>query len=420
MKYVNRVQRPDGSFQLYLRKRGLPAVRLPDDLTEGALQKHVAQLIQDLAPGGLGALRGTLAAAVRAYELESPDFRSLAPSTKYEYRLVLKEFEDDLGRVTVSAFTPAFVDRLKSAWARRGHRAANVRLQVLKNVLKPCLVSGLLDSDPFPLVGQVRRPRHLGEPHLIWTDPVFEIVARSALEAGKPGLARALAIGRFIGARRGDLVRIPRSARQDGRFQYMSGKRRVRVDVVEDPQLTVWLDGTPDAPEPRPRRGRKIAAGVEPVATTTLVYNIAGRPYSEDGLSLELRKLVCQLHAEGRIDSDRYDLHGLRHTRGVELALAGCSDAEGAAMLGHGSPSSFAQYRRQADRVRLADAAAARVFRLREQASNEKCNEGRHKSATGLAENEKGPGNSRAFSKLRDGTAPPDRTGDLQSHNLAL
>ena len=102
---------------------------------------------------------------------------------------------------------------------------------------------------------------------------------------------------------------------------------------------------------------------------------MAGRPYTEDGLALELRKLVAKFHEAGRLDSNRYDLHGLRHTRGVELALAGCSDAEGAAMMGHGGPSSFTQYRRQADRVRLSDAASARVVKLREQAGNEECNE---------------------------------------------
>ncbi|WP_331086176.1 hypothetical protein [Phenylobacterium sp.] len=94
----------------------------------------------------------------------------------------------------------------------------------------------------------------------------------------------------------------------------------------------------------------------------------------------------------GKLDSDRYDLHGLRHTRGVELALAGCSDAEGAAMMGHRSPSSFVQYRRQADRIRLSDAAAARVARLREQAGNAACKTEWKESGKNIVRNEKGPG----------------------------
>lgn len=391
MKYVNRIQQPDGRAFLYLRKKGLPAIRLPDGLSDAALERHVLQLIEDLSPT-TSLAKGTMAAAIRAYELENPDFKALAASTKYLYRAMLKEFEDDLGTLAVSAFTPAFVDRLKGSWASRGHRAANLRLQVLRNVLKPALVAGKLKQDPFPLVGQVRRPRELKEPHLIWSDATFRTVVEAALEARKFGLARAVAVARYIGARRGDLVAVPRSARQDGRFQYVSGKRRVRVDVIEDPELGRWLARTPDAPPAEPRQGRKVKSDAAPVATTTLVYNVSGRPYTEDGLALELRKLVAKLHEAGRLDSPRYDLHGLRHTRGVELALAGCSDAEGAAMMGHGGPSSFMQYRRQADRVRLSDTASARVAKLREQAENDQCKTGRQKSAKTAVRNEKGPG----------------------------
>ena len=234
------------------------------------------------------------------------------------------------------------------------------------------------------------------------------------------GLARAVAVARYVGARRGDLVAIPRSARQNGRFQYLSGKRRVRVDIPEDSALASWLDATPDAPPDTPRQGRKVKAGETPVVTTTLVYNVAGRPYTEDGLGQELAKLVTALKASGKLDSDAHDLHGLRHTRGVELALAGCSDAEGAAMMGHQSASSFAQYRRQADRIRLSDAAAARLTKLREQVSNEKCKTDCQEGAKSPSRNKKGPEETPVLSRSCDGTASPDRTGDLQSHNLAL
>ncbi|WP_334164729.1 tyrosine-type recombinase/integrase [Phenylobacterium sp.] len=367
MKHVKQVRGADGSTYLYLRRKGVPPIRLPDGLAPAALRAHVEALLAQRAPPPAPPA-ATLGAALRAYELESPDFRGLAASTQYEYRLMLKEFEEDLGKVPVAAFTPAYVDRLKALWARRGHRAANLRLQVLKNVLKPCLIAGTLKRDPFPLVGQVRRPRALGEPHRIWSDEVLATVIEAALAARRPGLARAVAIARYTGARRGDLVRIPRTARREGRFRFHSGKRGVHVDIPEDPALAGWLESLPGEAPVSVRRRRRITAGEAPVVTTTLVFNVAGLPYSEDGLGQELAKLVAVLHAAGRLDSDRYDLHGLRHTRGVELALAGCSDAEGAAMMGHQSAHSFTQYRRQADRSRLSDAAARRVAEAREEA----------------------------------------------------
>jgi hypothetical protein len=112
------------------------------------------------------------------------------------------------------------------------------------------------------------------------------------------------------------------------------------------------------------------AANVEPMPARTLVFNLANKRYTEDGLGQELAKLMGALHKAGEIVSADYNLHGLRHTRGVELALAGCTDAQGAAMLGHSSPSSFAQYRRQADRIRLAEDGAALIVGLRERMEN--------------------------------------------------
>ncbi len=148
---------------------------------------------------------------------------------------------------------------------------------------------------------------------------------------------------------------------------------------------------------------------------------MAGRPYTEDGLALELRKLVAKLHGAGRLDSHRYDLHGLRHTRGVELALAGCSDAEGAAMMGHGGRSSFMQYRRQADRVRLSDTASARVAKLREQAGYEECKNGAPKMCKSRRSERKRAGiNLSPFNLLRWYRPSGSNGGPLDPQSSAL
>ncbi|WP_374471712.1 tyrosine-type recombinase/integrase [Phenylobacterium sp.] len=356
MKHVHRVRRPSGAVHLYLRHPACPRIRLPQDLAPAQLQAHVAALVARHA-GAPPAGPGTLRAALRAYELQDPAFQVLAPSTKYEYRLILKELDADLGGVAIAAFSAAYLERLRNAWATRGHRAANVRLQVLKNVLRPCLVSGALRSDPFPLVRNVPRPRMLGEPHRLWPDAALQAVLEAGVARARHGLARAVALARYTGLRRGDLVRLTPGHRQDGRIVVRTGKRQVQIDIPEDPRLTAWLTRIPDRPAPHPLRARPEASG----PPARLVFNMAGAPYTEDGLGQEVVKFVQQLHREGVLDQPDYDLHGLRHTRGVELALAGCSDAEGAAMLGHRSASSFARYRRQAEKSRLTETAAARL-----------------------------------------------------------
>jgi len=86
------------------------------------------------------------------------------------------------------------------------------------------------------------------------------------------------------------------------------------------------------------------------------------------GLGQALSALVGELHASGKIDSAAYDLHGLRHTIGVELCLAGATDAQGAAWLGHSSPHSFTTYRRQASRMLLTASAGDLLAELRKRA----------------------------------------------------
>lgn len=174
----------------------------------------------------------------------------------------------------------------------------------------------------------------------------------------------------FVGARRGDVVKLSRHARKGGRFQFLSGKKRGPVDQREDPRLTPVLDRTPSSQPDEARRGRKVKPGELRTLATTLVYNLSSRPYTEDDLGQELAKLVGALFKAGLIDHGDYDMHGLRHSRGVEAALGGCTDAEGAALLGHRSPASFATYRRQAERLQLADNAADKIAALRERSQN--------------------------------------------------
>lgn len=379
MKFVQRTV-VDGKERLYFRKKGHPRRALQAAWGSPELEAEVEAILAAEAPRK--ALPGTLEGACRAYELEDADFKALADSTKYLYRGIMRELVDDLGTVPVERFTPAYLLDLRNLWAAQGYQAANHRLQVLKNVLWPAIVEANR-GDPFELVPQARRPQDLKEPNPIWPEPVVQAVLQEALALRKYGIVRAVALARWAGPRRGDVVKLGPRNRQDGRLRWLSGKRRVPVDIKEDPELTLWLGRTPDRPPQEPRQGRKVKPGAPtPLRQPRLVYNVAGDGYTEDGLALELRKLLVDLARRqlvdgavlddaGEIVNSEYGLHGLRHTRGVELALAGCSDAVGAAMMGHRSPSSFAQYRRQADRIRLSDDGAAKVAQLRERLAAE-------------------------------------------------
>ncbi|PZR37216.1 hypothetical protein [Caulobacter segnis] len=368
MKYVKKVPGPNG--ELYLRKKGLPLIPLkaplpaPGEEAGSALEEEIKALIAGhTAPR---ARKGTLSEALRTYELEDANFLNNADSTKALYRIFLGEFEEDMGALPISAFTPAFILELRNEWAKQGYRAANLRLQVLKNVIKPALIADGAQSDPFSLIDGVRRPADLKEPHIIWPEIEVTRVIEAAIEERQFGLARAVAIARYVGARRGDLVKIPKTARQAGHFRFLSTKKKIPVDMPEDPLLTAWLAKTPAAqPKSKWQEHVERKSGVIKLPPATLVYNTRNLRFTESGLGQALADLVGRLHAQERLESPDYDFHGLRHTRGVEAALAGCTDAQGAALMGHSSPTSFAQYRRQADRLRMSRDGQALILAMR-------------------------------------------------------
>ena len=107
-----------------------------------------------------------------------------------------------------------------------------------------------------------------------------------------------------------------------------------------------------------------------PNRALTLAYNKRGDPWRPRQLNQAITRLG--------LARESLTPHGLRHARGVELALAGASDAEIMSQLEHATPATAKVYRRQADRRKLADAAQARVdnvvklkvARARERAAN--------------------------------------------------
>jgi integrase len=351
-----------GRSYLCFRKKGHPndGQRLvspwPEVEVGSELEREVAALMA--LETGAKPKASNLSGALRNYELNDPRWRNLHDSTKREYARYLSEFDTYFGHLPLRAFTASFLLDLQNEWARQGHRAAELRMTVMKNALtQPLIRAGL--EDPFARLPGVPRPRRDLDPHPIWPEPVVEIVIRDCTEHHQFGIARAVAIGRYLGARRGDIVRLTPAHRVDGRVRFRSGKRHVPVDNQERTELTLWLDDTPATqPLSKWQAGQDRRRGVVRMAARTLVYNKSGDPYTEDGLGQELAKVIARLHAARKIDSDAYDLHGLRHTMGVELCLRGATDAQIAAYLGHSSPHSAAKYRRQADRVRLSDIAA--------------------------------------------------------------
>lgn len=366
--YVQRVRRGDQTH-LYFRKDGYREGPLQSPDGTKALLEEVNAILARVARARQAAQRprpGTVGGALKEYN-RSPEFLGLARVTQSDYQDYIDEMIEDFGTDLLKDVTRSWVIELRNAWSERGYRAANLRLQVLKNALKPIILDdddNRISGDPFAKIEKLKRPAELGEAHLIWTDAEVDVAIKDAIGRGRPGLARAIALGRYAGFRRKSICNLPLQARirdfdADGdmvkRLYWLTEKRQVLADMREDPKLTAILDGTPNR-------------------ALTIAYNADGQPWKERQLNQALDRHMARLAAKGlvraSIDDEGavycpLDIHGLRHARGVELARSGNSDAQIQAQLAQLTPSSAAKYRRQAQTRELADAAQDRVDNVR-------------------------------------------------------
>ncbi|MDX2235301.1 MAG: hypothetical protein NW200_12455 [Hyphomonadaceae bacterium] len=351
-KHLQRFTDPrTGREHVYFRRGKGPKVRLDAPWGTQALADEAATAAARLkarpAPQA-----GTLTALVAAYR-DSADFLALAPKTQKDYGPWLARFDVTFADLLIEDVDAGYILDLRDAWARRGHRAANIALQVLKNVLKPAMARRQLPGDLFAGIGKVKRPKALGEGNPRWLDEEVEAVIAWAIGRDRPGLARAVALGRWGGFRKQTICALPERARvwrqgakgAERRIYWLTEKRIVRCDRREDPRLTALLERT---------------AATGKVAPLTVAFNSHGTAWTPRALSHALEDALTALAKSGTVRAT-LTMHGLRHARGVELALAGASDAEIMSQLDQASAAAAKEYRRQADRIRMADNAQDRV-----------------------------------------------------------
>lgn len=356
--HIQRVRKPDGKVHLYFRKgehREGP-LRSPDGTQElrdevDAILKRLAAAMTAQKPRE-GTVGGMLLRYAGDGERKRPcaDFLGLAPSTQREYLRMASEIREDVGEVLLADVNAAWVAELMEIWAERGYKAANDRRQILKNALEPAIKDDRVPKDPFLKVEKLERPHGAGEPHPTWEDYELEAAIEDAIAHKQPGLARALGLARWGGFRRGTICAIPLNARVWGydtsqnrhrRLSWITEKRRVACDKPEDARLTQLLDRTPNQ-------------------ATTIAYNADAGVWKERQLSQAIERLVERLSKKGTMRAG-LTLHGLRHARGVELAMAGASDAEIMAQIEHATDKAAKIYRRQAERRGLADNGQAKI-----------------------------------------------------------
>ena len=162
--YVQRVVTPRG-VRLYFRKGGYrQALSSPDG--SDALRDEVSAILAKLETieRAKTPVPGTVGGMIRAYN-RSTDFLGLAYSTQGEYQRMLDEIAEDAGDVLLADVSFGWAAEMRDAWAPRGHRAANLRVQMLINALEPAIADGRIPADPFARLKKVKNPHAGAEPN---------------------------------------------------------------------------------------------------------------------------------------------------------------------------------------------------------------------------------------------------------------
>lgn len=303
----------------------------PEEDTAAFVAAYQAARDGSATPPPIGAAKvapGSLAALVVLY-LQSPEWARLAPSTKRSTRRILERLREAHGHRPAATMQIEQVRVLVRKHADKP-AAANRLLKVLRALMRLAVDSGWRRDDP---TRDVRPIRYATTEIATWSEgDIARFLDRWPLGT-REHLALSLLL--YTGQRQADVVGLGPQHVREGRIELRQSKTGQAVAVPVHPKLA-----------------EAIAA--HPARHAVYLVTSDGRPFSVAGLGNWLREART---AAGMAPG--MSPHGLRKAAARRLAEAGCSALQIQAVTGHRSLRELEVYVREADRVRLADAAFA-------------------------------------------------------------
>jgi integrase len=322
--------RAKGSDYLYFRRYG-QRWRLPHDSASREFQRAYLELLgkTDVDPPPRQVSDASVAALIREYR-GSEEYLDLKPKTQRAYERML----DIFASIDHRAIRRRHIRELRKTFAGKG------RTQQLFGQVASLLFNFAIDND-YCETNPASRLKRVGKAssYKAWTDAECATFEVSNLPRH---VMTGYMLGRYTGQRRGDVLKMARSA-------YSSGMIAVKPSKTErhsrdNEQLFI------------PAHKRLMAYLAElPKEALLFVVDANGRPVDETTFSKDFR---AALDAAGL---PHLHFHGLRHTAGAALAEAGCSEKEIMAVLGHKTIAMVQKYTQGARRKRLATSAIAKL-----------------------------------------------------------
>lgn len=312
----------------YFRKDG-QYVRLPDDPNSEEYDREYWRLMRG---GGSLSQKFTFEKLILSYK-QSPKWDRLAPRTRADYSKVLEYLSDTVGSKNPTKMRRSTIIEAQMANRHRA-RFANYIPHMLSILFEHAIDLDWQRDNPAKGIAKIQT----GEGHKPWPASAIALYRKHA--DGLALLIFELALG--TGQRASDLTRMEWCHIEDDGIWLTQGKTKARLWIPFTARLAAALAAT------RRNSARHILA------------SDTGQPLKYD----QLQKKVMAVRKSAGLTA--YSLHGLRYSAAGELAEAGCTDQQIAAITGHKSLSMVQKYSKGASQKRLAKEAQS----LREQSKN--------------------------------------------------
>jgi integrase len=259
---------------------------------------------------------GLLQSVIQAYQT-SEAYRGLAERTRQDYASKIILIEREFGDFPIAALDDRRTRSIFRAWrdglGNKSRRQADYAFMVLARIMSWGLDGGLVPANPCERGGRLYRASRADK---VWTvDDEINFLTKAPKHLHLP-----LLLGINTGQREGDLLRLPVRAYDGAKIRLVQrkserkgGGRPVRVVIPVTGRLKAALD--------------EAIKGKGPFDRVLLTSR--GTGWTSSGFRASWRKACA---AAGVIGVTFHDLRGTAVTR---LALAGCTEAEIAAITGH-------------------------------------------------------------------------------------
>jgi integrase len=340
LKYVVEDVDRHGNVRVYFRRPGFAKIRLRGlpgtDQFQVAYAAALANTEIGAAPSKHNETDPKSMAWLCQHYYHSADFCRLNPRTRRVRRLILEGLcESGAGPLPYNRLTTVSIMKWRDAKADRPE-AANALIKALRQLYAFAIEYRHAAKNP---ANDVRYLKGNPDGFHSWSDDEIRRF-ENRHPIGSPARL-ALALLRYTGQRRSDVVLFGRQHLRDGWLHFTQQKNRSRNPITLAVPVVAEL--------------KRIIDATPTVGLTFLVTGF-GRPFTANGFGNRFRKWCDEAGLPKHCSA-----HGLRKAAASRLAEAGASENEIRAVTGHRTSKEVVRYTQAASQKRLAKSAMDRL-----------------------------------------------------------